>query len=142
MDDFRLDDFLPYRLAVAAGRVSRDFARDYRDRFGLTRAEWRVIAHLAGSGTVSVREIADRADMEKSRVSRAAARLEAAGHVAKRVNAGDKRLVDLTLTESGRAMVAELAPIATAYQRRLVAELGSDAAPLLRALDLLASRDG
>ncbi|MEM9795895.1 MAG: MarR family transcriptional regulator [Pseudomonadota bacterium] len=140
MDDFRLDDFLPYRLAVAAGRVSRDFAREYRDRFGLSRAEWRVVAHLSRSGTVSVREIAEAADMEKSRVSRAAARLEAAGHVVKRVNAGDKRLVDLTLTESGQAMLAELAPVANAYQARLVAELGPDAAPLVRALEGIITR--
>ncbi|WGH77516.1 MarR family winged helix-turn-helix transcriptional regulator [Jannaschia ovalis] len=141
MNDFTLEDFLPYRLAVAAGRISRDFAREYRERFGLSRAEWRVLAHLARTGTVSVREIAERADMEKSRVSRAAARLEEAGHVAKRVNAGDKRLVDLTLTPSGRAMVDELAPLAIAYQARLMDELGPEAAPLSRALDILTDRD-
>ena len=137
MDPFDLDTFLPYRLAVAAGRVSREFATRYRGRFGLSRAEWRVLFHLSRNASVSVREVADQADMEKSRVSRAAARLEAAGHVEKRASSTDRRLVELTLTATGRALLAELIPVAQDYQRRLLAELGADAAPLGRALDAL-----
>lgn len=132
---FDLDAFLPYRMNVAAGRLSRAFSRHYRERFGLSTAEWRVLAHLAQSGGVSVREIHARVDMDKSKVSRAAARLEAAGHVTKRPSGTDRRLVELALTDSGTAMMAELAGIARTFQAGLVQDLGAaDTEALDRAL--------
>ncbi|MCU0911068.1 MAG: MarR family winged helix-turn-helix transcriptional regulator [Rhodobacteraceae bacterium] len=126
--DFALDDFLPYRLNVLAGRLSREFAQRYREKFGISIPEWRVVAHLSQSGAVSVREIHARVDMDKSKVSRAAARLEAAGYVEKRVNPADRRLVELSLTDRGRAMMAELAKVAAAYQHELLARAGDGAA--------------
>ncbi len=98
MTDFDLADFLPYQLAVAASRVSRQFAERYRAEFGLSIPEWRVLAHLSQSGSVSVREIHRRVDMDKSKVSRAAARLEAAGLVEKRTHGTDRRLLAMSLT--------------------------------------------
>ncbi len=121
---FALDAFLPYRLNVLAGRLSREFATRYRGRFGITVPEWRVVAHLSQAGAVSVREIHARVDMDKSKVSRAAARLEAAGYVEKRVNPADRRLVELRLTALGQEMMAELADVAGAYQAELHARLG------------------
>jgi DNA-binding MarR family transcriptional regulator len=121
---FVLNEFLPYRINVLAGRLSREFATRYRERFGITIPEWRVVAHLSQAGAVSVRDIHARADMDKSRVTRAAQRLQAAGYVEKRVNAADRRLVELSLTPKGRAMMAELAKVADAYQRELRARLG------------------
>ncbi len=123
MSDFVLDTFLPYRLNVLAGRLSREFSTRYRERFGITIPEWRVVAHLGQAGAVSVREIHARVDMDKSKVSRAAARLEAAGYVAKRTSPTDRRLVELTLTDNGRAMMAELAGVAQAYQAELLSRL-------------------
>lgn len=136
MSGLVLDDFLPYRLNVLAGRVSREFSTRYRERFGISIPEWRVVAHLSQAGAVSVREIHERLDMDKSKVSRAAARLEATGYVAKRVNAADRRLIELTLTAKGRAMMAELAGVAEAYQAELVRRLG-DTSAFLDGLDRL-----
>lgn len=137
---FDLSDFLPYQLATAAARVSRGFAGRYRTEFGLTIPEWRVLAHLAQSGAVSVREIHARVDMDKSKVSRAAARLESAGLVAKRPNAADRRLLDMTLTAAGQALMARIVPVANAWQAEVLAMLGPDAEPFRRALSRL--RDG
>lgn len=124
MTDFNLASFLPYQLAVAAQRVSKGFAERYRADFGLTIPEWRVLAHLAQSGTVSVREIQARVDMDKSRVSRAAARLEAAGLIEKRGNEGDKRLLDMRLTPAGRALFGRIVPIAKGYEAEVLRDLG------------------
>mgnify|MGYP003382191258 CR=1 FL=1 len=134
MPDFTLSQFLPYQLAAAAERVSRDFAEIYRRQFGITIPEWRVLAHLAQAGEVSVRDIESRVAMEKSKVSRAASRLEAAGYVAKRANTGDRRLVSLSLTNEGHALMLRLTPLALDYQARLQAQLGPHCAPLTAAL--------
>jgi DNA-binding MarR family transcriptional regulator len=132
---FDLSAFLPYRLAVAAEAVSRRLARDYGASHGLSVAEWRVLAHLAGSGPVSVRDIHARAALDKPRVSRAVARLTAAGLVAKTAAAGDGRLVAISLTEAGSRVLAELLPPARAVEARLRAAAGEDLPALLRALE-------
>jgi DNA-binding MarR family transcriptional regulator len=131
---FDLSAFLPYQLAVASSRVSKAFADRYRAEFGLTIPEWRVLAHLAQSDQVSVREIQARVDMDKSKVSRAAARLEAAGLIEKRENRDDRRLLDMRLTEKGRDLIARIVPIADAYQAEVLAKLAAEAPEFRTAL--------
>jgi len=46
----RLQNYLPYRLSVAANAVSKLIARAYEDRFDLKIPEWRLIAVLADEG--------------------------------------------------------------------------------------------
>ncbi|MDZ4391441.1 MarR family winged helix-turn-helix transcriptional regulator [Cypionkella sp.] len=128
---FDLSAFLPYQLAVASSRISKGFSELYRAEFGLTIPEWRVLAHLAQSDQVSVREIQARVDMDKSKVSRAAARLEAQGLIEKRENQEDRRLLDMRLTAKGRDLIARIVPIADAYQTQILAKIGADA-PLFR----------
>lgn len=121
--DFDLEAFLPYQLAVVSSRISREFSTLYRQKFGISMAEWRVVAHLSQAGSVSVREIFDKVDMDKSKVSRAASRLEDAGFVTKCVNPADRRLVELALTEKGRAMLDEITPIARDYEEKVLQAL-------------------
>ncbi len=141
VSDFDLDAFLPYRLAVAAARVSRRFAERYRAEFGISIAEWRVLAHLSQQDAVSVREIRARVDLDKSQVSRAAARLESVGLVEKRAHPGDGRLLELRMTAAGRALFARIAPVARTYQTELRAALGPDADAFGRGLDRILGMD-
>lgn len=134
---FDLSAFLPYQMAVTAGRLSRDFSELYRREFGLSIPEWRVMAHLAQSEAVSVREIHLRVDMDKSKVSRAAARLESAGLIEKRENKADRRLLDMRLTPAGRDLMQRIVPLADAYQARLLAALGPQADGFRLALNRL-----
>lgn len=130
MTSFDLGEFLPYQLAAAAERVSRDFAERYRREFGISVPEWRVLAHLNQADEVSVRDIEGRVAMEKSKVSRAASRLEAAGYVEKRVNELDRRLVSLSLTARGRDLMTRLIPMALSFQAEMQARIGPDAVRL------------
>lgn len=134
---FDLEEFLPYQFSVVSGRLSRGFAERYRSRFGISIAEWRVVAHINQAGAVSVREIHERADMDKSKVSRAAARLHAAGYITKRPSPEDRRLVELALTRKGEAMMTELIAMARAYQDEIKDLLGADAARLRDNLHVL-----
>jgi DNA-binding MarR family transcriptional regulator len=129
-----LDHFLPYLLNVLASRVSQELAGVYAERFGISIPEWRAIAHLAQNERVSVREIHARVDMDKSKVSRAAARLEAAGVIEKRVHADDRRLVQLSLTRKGHRLFNEIAPLALAYEREFLSQLSAEEERLFRAI--------
>lgn len=126
LPDFDLTGFTPYRVAVAAQILSETLARHYRTRFGISIPEWRVLAHLAHSGGASVRDIESAVVMEKSKVSRTATRLEDRGLLAKVPQASDRRLVHLTLTDDGRALLRELLPVASAFQDRIEQEMGTD----------------
>ncbi|MBV7392584.1 MarR family winged helix-turn-helix transcriptional regulator [Mameliella sediminis] len=141
LPEFDLGRFTPYRLAVAAEKTSEALARQYREKFGISIPEWRVLVHLAqpldGAATVSVRDIEARVAMEKSKVSRAATRLETAGYIEKAQDAGDRRLVRLALTDKGRALMADLLPLAMAYQAEIERRLGSAMAEFETGLDAI-----
>lgn len=137
--DFDLDGFTPYRLAVAAQKLSEQLAKQYRVQFGISIPEWRVLVHLHHAGDVSVRDIEARVDMEKSKVSRAASRLETAGYITKGVNDTDRRLLVLRLTDKGEALVARLLPVAMEYQDEMRARLGPLAEGLEAGLSALLS---
>lgn len=140
--EFDLMAFTPYRLAVVAQRLSELLARQYRDRFGISIPDWRVLVHLAHSGGASVRDIEVRVAMEKSKVSRTCTRLEVRGLIVKRAHDSDKRLVHLALTEAGRALMADLLPLAAAFQSEVEARLGVEFDMLEAGIDkILASFD-
>jgi hypothetical protein len=63
VETFRLEEFLPYRLAVAAEGVSRMIARQYLDPSGVGMPEWRLLAAVGRQGVMSPTEAADRTAM-------------------------------------------------------------------------------
>ena len=137
LPDFDLDRYLPYRLTVIAARLSADLARQYKVKHGISIAEWRVLLNVGYSGDQSVRDIEKRVSLDKSKVSRAASRLEGDGYLTKRVDEADRRLVKLTLTDKGMGLLSDLIPLAVAYQARLDQILGPQAQALEAALDCL-----
>jgi DNA-binding MarR family transcriptional regulator len=118
-----LDSFLPYLISVLASRLSAGLASVYQERFAISVAEWRVIAHLAANRNVSVREIYKRVDMGKPKVSRAAARLEKNGLIEKGAHAEDRRLVELRLSPEGKRVYAQIEPLALAFEGAVLSNL-------------------
>lgn len=131
MNDFRLDDFLPYLLNNAAESTSRAFSGHYRKDYGLTRAQWRIMAHLGTFGALTASEICTRGFLEKSKVSRAVAGLEDAGLLRRAPSDHDRRAELLTLTERGTQVHADLAAHARDFSTALTRRLGRDRAETL-----------
>lgn len=121
-----LDRFLPYRLAVLAHEVSRALSSIYRDRFGLSVPEWRVIANLGRHQPMSSNRIAELGSMDKAKVSRAVARLVEAGLITRETDARDNRLIVLKLTARGRRIHNKIAPLALAWEAELLDALTPD----------------
>ncbi len=119
----QLERYLPYLLNVLAHQVSRNLAQVYEAQFDLSIPEWRLMAHLAESERISVREVFQHVDMDKAKISRASARLEARGLMEKRPSANDRRLVEMRLTESGRALFEDIKPIALDYEAQFLGRL-------------------
>lgn len=125
-EKLKLSAFLPYRLSVLSNRISRAIADSYEDRFDLTLPEWRVMAVLGDSPNLSAREVADRTAMDKVMVSRAVARLIAAGRVTRRTDSADRRRSILALSEAGHQIYAGVAPMALGYEKALLAQLSAE----------------
>jgi DNA-binding MarR family transcriptional regulator len=115
-----LEHFLPYRLSVLSNRVSGAIARVYSERFALGVTEWRVMAVLGRYPELSPGEVAQRTAMDKVAVSRAVAGLVDAGRVERETHGDDRRRSVLRLTAAGRAIHDEVAPLALAFERRLL----------------------
>lgn len=139
--DFHLEEFLPYRLSVLANRLSRTFARRYQDEFGISIAEWRVIAVLGGFAPLSSNEIGDKTEMDKAKVSRAVAALLKAGLIAREGHPTDQRLIQLTLSRQGRRIYEAIVPRARALEMELTRGLSrQDMARIHALLDQLGAR--
>jgi DNA-binding MarR family transcriptional regulator len=121
-----LERFLPYRLSVLSNTVSQAIAATYERRFALTITEWRVMAVLGRYDGLSAREVAGRTAMDKVAVSRALARLSAAGRVRRETADHDKWQSVLRLSAKGWKVYDQVAPLALEHERRLLAHLNRD----------------
>ena len=133
-----LERFVPYQLSIVSNTVSQAIADDYQQRYDLGVTEWRVMAVLARFDGLSAREVAERTAMDKVAVSRALARLVAAGRVRRETHSDDKRRSVLDLTAAGWRIHDEVAPMARRRERELLARLDpQERISLQRILDKL-----
>jgi DNA-binding MarR family transcriptional regulator len=130
----QLDGYLPYRLSVASNAVSSLIARAYQDRFGLTIPQWRLVCVLAEDAALTQGQIVARTVMDKVTVSRAAQGLLKRGLVERSDHHADGRSHVLALSETGRALHAEIAPLALAYEAALISGLSPEEVALVKRL--------
>lgn len=122
-DILALEQFLPYRLNRLAEDVSRDFSRIYRDRFGLTRPEWRLLATLGQYGSMTATAVGQHSAMHKTKVSRAVAELQQRHWLTRTPDDADRRIEHLQLTNTGLAAYREMVPLAKAFEANLLKSL-------------------
>jgi DNA-binding MarR family transcriptional regulator len=124
--DFDLTQFLPYLLNQAAEASSLEFQKIYKDRYGMLRTEWRVLFHLGLYGRMTASEIGARANMHKTKISRAVQRLAERRFVTRTRDDADRRVEHLSLTAQGQAAYTDLHQVAQRYDGDLTAGLGPD----------------
>lgn len=129
-----LEDFLPYRLSVLSNTISRGIADLYAERFGLSISAWRVMAVLGRFPGLSANEVAERTAMDKVAVSRAVAQLQKAKLLARESAEDDRRRSVLALTDKGRTIHGQVAPLALAMERELLSPLTREEREMLDGL--------
>lgn len=128
-----LEEFLPYRLNRLADHVSREFSRHYKDRHGMTRPEWRVLASLGQFGTATASDIVAHSSQHKTKVSRAVAALEKRGWLTRKTDENDRRTEHLSLTRQGMRAYGELSPLAHAYEAAFMDKVSAKESQAIRA---------
>jgi DNA-binding MarR family transcriptional regulator len=117
--EFRLEDFLPYRLSVAAESVSYLISRHHLASTGLSMPEWRLLAAVGRFGVLSPTAAGERTSMDKVKVSRAAASLVARGLLRQAPDPEDGRGRLLRLTRKGLSVYTGVAPTARTIEASL-----------------------
>jgi len=125
-DELILEEFLPYRLSVLSHTISTNIARVYEKRFGVSIPEWRVIAILGRFPGLSAVEVADRTLMDKVAVSRAVTKLIKNGRIDRQFADADRRRSILNLSEEGRKVHNEIAPLALKFERELLQDISKE----------------
>jgi DNA-binding MarR family transcriptional regulator len=133
-DELILEEFLPYRLSVLSHTVSTTIAGVYEKRFGVSIPEWRVIAILGRFPGLSAVDVAERTLMDKVAVSRAVTKLVKNGRIDRQFADADRRRSILNLSEEGRKVHDEIAPLALQFERELLDGIDDDD---VRTLDTL-----
>ena len=129
-----LSEFLPYQLSITSNAVSGRIALEYRQRFGLSVPEWRVMAVLGDAGPLTQRDLTRLTLMDKVAVNRACKVLEDRGLAVRQPNASDGRSHLLELTGSGREMHGQIMPLALEMERRLVSTFTEEEIATFRSL--------
>ena len=121
-----LEKFLPYRLSVLAQLVSESLHDLYAGPFDLSVTQWRVMAALGRFAPLTASDVGQRIVMDKVAVSRAVASLMKRGLVERATDLDDRRRASLDLTARGRAVHAQIVPLALKYEAELYEALSAE----------------
>lgn len=109
-DALWLHEFIPYKLAVVANRLSQSIGSLFEERFGIQIPEWRILMALHAHGPAAPNEVVEHTSMDKARVSRAQRRLLELDLVAVSEDPRDRRRLVLFLTKKGTAICRSIIP--------------------------------
>ncbi len=129
----KLDNQLCFALVTAARNVVSIY-RPVLEPLGLTHPQYLVMLALWESSPRGLGELADELAMEPATLSPLVKRLEAQGRVARSRRADDERVLDISLTDEGRALRTD----ALAVPGQIMARTGMHASQLESLRDALA----
>jgi len=133
--DFDLEGFLPYRLSLLTNTISQGIAARYRDAFGISVTEWRILAVLGRFPGLTASEVVERTAMDKVAVHRGVKALAERGLLERQTDGADRRRQNLYLTPStGQPLVHEIIPRALAFERDLLGALSAKESATLQTL--------
>ena len=112
-----LQEYLPYKLSTLANRLSQSLADKYSKQFGISVAEWRVIAVLGETQQATAKEITLTIAMDKVKVSRTVKKLITKQLVKTNTVTNDNRSQTIQLTAKGSSLYSSLVPIALKHQQ-------------------------
>jgi len=118
------EHYIGYSITDVGRLLRTVFERRVR-AFGLTRAQWVVIARVHRRPGLSQSEIADILEIEKAPAGRLIERMEAKGWLERRDDANDRRVNRLHLTAKAERLHAAIWPIAEATVDAALADLSA-----------------
>ena len=132
-DNFLLENSPFYLLAQINGRYAFDMERSLK-AVGMDLPRWRVLMVVHEHNPSSISEIAERAVMRLSTMTKVAQRLEKEGLVQLAPRVTDGRKTDVFITTQGQEAVAKIRRVASRIYRRSFDEFSADEVDQFRGL--------
>lgn len=126
-----VDHYLAALLAQASHLISNEFHQVVR-KAGVSVAEWRILASLAGGEPLPVGQLARIVIAPQPTVTRQLDRMQVKGLVERVADHGDRRLALVRATPAGEALAKGLVRQARAHERRVLAPFDPDRAEALK----------
>ena len=124
LEDFTLDDSVPYLMIRVSGLMNRQLELDLRP-LKVSFQHWRVLAVLAQKNGSSITDLSEYAVVPHSSLSRLLSRMEADGYVRRQTDDQDARSVRVYTTAVGEVMYRRILPMAVAVRERAMAGLSA-----------------
>ena len=136
------DEYLAFLLVQACAHITRPFHRGLRAR-GMQLPEWQVLACLIDRPGQSLIELQALCLIPQSNLSRIISKMVARGWVRRIEASGDRRRVDVTLTDQGSELARQLIGVAKRQECEALGHLNPEAiANLKRLLTELMEKNG
>jgi len=121
-----LNDLLLYRISHLLSVAGAPVIRLCEGRFGITRREWRVLALLAQEEGLLSSQLAERAQLDRARTSKAITSLVSKRLLLREQRPSDRRQVRIVLTEEGRGIYQTLFPLVLEINQGLLLNLSEN----------------
>jgi DNA-binding MarR family transcriptional regulator len=102
------EDRMLQRLLLLARMIDRVSSRQLQASFGLSVAQWRVLAYISMVGSASASGIRDASEVDQAEVSRAVSSLLERGLVSREFLPGNRQKQIITLTPEGQNLCKEV----------------------------------
>lgn len=114
------------RLLAECMQSFERFSSDYVRQYGLTHAQFDIIATLGNTPGMSYKELGDKTLITKGTLTGVIERLEQKGLVEKERRVDDKRSYFVRLSGTGAQMFANVFPNITAEGRKMFSQYSED----------------
>jgi len=118
-----LNKFLPYQLSVLSNKISIGIAKFYREQYGISVAQWRVLVLLSDKNNQTAKELTHKSQMDKVRVSRTMKSLLLKELILEKTCLEDARARRYDLTKNGRKLINKLIPKALDFENAMIKTL-------------------
>lgn len=121
-----IDDFVLFRMSRVLAHGGGTIRRLCEGQLGITWREWRLIASLRPGVSMLSSELAQYAQLDRARTSRAISSLVTKGLIDRHTVPSDQRKATVCLTDKGRVMYESFFPVVAELNQRLVQSLNGD----------------
>ncbi len=132
-------DSVAQRLLVLAKMIERTTSRQLQREFGVSVAQWRVLAFICISGPTTASTISDAGEVDQAEISRAVKAMIASGLVDRDYEPGSRKTMLIAPTAKGVALFKRMRERRQGYFRTITRSLeGETRAEFGRMLNAIA----
>lgn len=120
------EDHLPQRLLLLAKMIERVASKQLQVEFGMSLAQWRVLAFVCSDGPATASYIGSSGEIDQAEISRAVKGLLEAGLVSREFAIGSRKTMIISPTRRGENLFDEVRDRRRNYFRAITQDLDRD----------------